>query len=151
MTRGGKGFGNIRWSMQGREGEQMPSSPLIERLTGTFGYPRLESIEAFDAFVGGPGVHLVFVPGDPARNLETDDVAVILPEIVAAFEGRFDVAVATDAIERLVRERAESFQTPNLIFWREGRLLGDIPKVRDWDDYMARVQAILASPGRAVA
>jgi len=138
-------------AMQGRKGEQMPSSPLIERLTGTFGYPRLESLDAFDDFIGSPGVHLVFVPGDPARNLESDDVAVILPEIVAAFEGRFDVAVAGDAIERSVRERVESFQTPNLIFWCAGRLLGDIPKVRDWDDYMARVQAILASSGQAVA
>lgn len=126
----------------------MPS-PLIDRLTGPLGWPLLASMEALDAFAARPGAHGLFVPGDPDKNLETSDAAVILPELVAAFGGVFDCAVVDGAIERAVRTRFEVWPTPSLILLREGALLGAIPKVRDWDDYLARTRAILS--GRAAA
>ena len=125
------------------------TSPLIERLTSGLGWPRLDAMEAVDAFLARPGAHALLVPGDPAKNLETNDAAVIVPEVVAAFRGAFDVAVIADPIERAVRERFEVWPTPSLIFVREGAFLGAIPKVRDWDDYLERTRLILA--GRAAA
>ena len=86
---------------------------------------------------------MLFLTGDPAKNLETNDVAVILPELVRCFGGRFRPAVVDRAIENALRERFEVWPTPSLIFLRDGRMLGAIPKVRDWDDYLARVRAIL--------
>jgi hydrogenase-1 operon protein HyaE len=77
----------------------MPDHPLIDRLTGEFGFPEPDHREARDAYIGAPGVHVLFIPGDPARNLETTDVAVILPELRQAFQGAFDCAVVADAIE----------------------------------------------------
>ncbi len=123
--------------------------PLINRLTDELGWPRLATAEALQAFTAAPGTHALFVPGDPARNLETADVAVILPELRLAFQGAFDCAVVDDAIETAVREAAGVFQTPSLIFFRQGRQLGAIPKVRDWDDYLGRIQTILATPSPA--
>ena len=32
----------------------------------------------------------------------------------------------------------------NLAFWREGRVLGCLPRVRDWSDYMAAIPRLLA-------
>lgn len=122
------------------------SHPLIDRLTTELGWRRLADDAGLDAFAGAPGVHVVFVPGDAARNLETADVAVILPELVQAFQGRFDCAVAEDAVAARVGEAAGVHKTPNLVFWREGRVAGAIPRVRDWSDYMARIEAILAAP-----
>ncbi|GAB4258318.1 MAG: hydrogenase accessory protein [Pararhodobacter sp.] len=120
--------------------------PLIDRLTTEFGWPRLEDAESLDAFVSAPGTHVVFLPGDPARNLETPDVAVILPELRMAFQNRFDCAVAGDALEKPIGERAGTYKTPCLVFFRAGRPIGAIPKVRDWADYMARITHILAAP-----
>jgi hydrogenase-1 operon protein HyaE len=125
------------------------SSPLIDRLTSDLGWPRLETMEAVDAFLARPGTHALLVPGDPARNLETNDAAVIVPEVVRAFGAAFDVAVVAEPVERAVRERFDTWPTPSLIFVREGAFLGAIPKVRDWDDYLERTRLILA--GRATA
>ena len=120
--------------------------PLIDRLTGELGWPLLEDIDSFEEWAAAPGTHVAFVPGDPARNLESADVAVILPELHIAFQRMFDCAVAGDAIEAELRERAQAFKTPSLIFWRGGACIGAIPKVRDWDDYMARITRILQTP-----
>jgi len=125
--------------------------PLIARLSDELGRPRLTDEAALAAFTQAPGVHVLFVPGDPARNLETADVAVILPELRMAFQGAFDCAVVDDAIEAAVRKAAEVYKTPSLLFFREGRLIGAIPKVRDWADYVDRIQRILAAPDPAGA
>ncbi|EBA05810.1 hydrogenase accessory protein [Sagittula stellata] len=122
------------------------SHPLITRLTTEFGWPRFEDMGSLEDWRGGAGAHVLFVPGDPARNLETADVAVILPELRQAFQGRFDCAVCGDAIEEQVRNETKVFKTPSLIFWRAGEMIGAVPKVRDWDDYMARVAHILSLP-----
>lgn len=118
--------------------------PLIARLTEELGWPRLETLEEVTSYTGQPGAHCLFIPGDPAKNLETTDAAVILPEIVQAFQGRFDVAVVAEEIDQAVREAAGVFKTPLLVFFRQGTQLGAIPKVRDWDDYLARTAHILS-------
>ncbi|WP_420336633.1 hydrogenase [Roseibium sp.] len=120
--------------------------PLITRLITDFGWPKLTSMEEVAAFNEAPGVHVLFVPGDPARNLETPDVAVILPELQMAFQGQFDCAVVDEPIEYEVRESAGVLKTPSLIFYREGRLLGGIPKVRDWQEYVQRISQIIVEP-----
>ncbi|NHX28381.1 hydrogenase accessory protein, partial [Escherichia coli] len=60
--------------------------PLIGRLISEFDYPNLASMAQVEAFTQTPGVHVIFVPGDVQRNLETPDVAVILPELRQAFQ-----------------------------------------------------------------
>jgi hydrogenase-1 operon protein HyaE len=123
--------------------------PLIDRLTDQLGWPRLASQSDVAAFVSRPGAHVIFVPGDPERNLETADVAVILPELRMAFQGRFDCAVADDAVEERLRHDTGVLKTPSLIFYRNGAMAGAIAKVRDWDDYMARTAQILSVPQAA--
>ena len=118
--------------------------PLISRLSDDLGWPNLTDAAAVAAYTGQPGVHCLFVPGDPDKNLETTDAAVILPEIVQAFQGKFDCAVVDAAIDYQVRQDAGVFKTPLLIFFRDGQQTGTIPKVRDWDDYLARVTHILS-------
>ncbi|NVO25514.1 hydrogenase accessory protein [Donghicola sp. C2-DW-16] len=123
--------------------------PLIDRLTSEFSWPHLDSAHDVTEFTARPGVHVLFVPGDAARNLETADVAVILPELKQAFQGRFDCGVVGDAIEQQVREDTKVLKTPSLIFFRDGKMIGGIPRVRDWDEYMARITQILAQTADA--
>ena len=120
--------------------------PLIDRLMTEFGWPCLRTEDDVLAFIGRPGVHGLFLPGDWQRNLETPDVAVIVPELVAAFQGRFDCAVVADEMHGGVKESSGINKTPSLIFYRDGACLGGIPKVRDWDDYMARISRFLDLP-----
>ncbi len=117
--------------------------PLIERLTTELDWPHLSTEDEILAWLSRPGVHVLFVPGDARRNLETADVAVILPELHRAFQGRFDCAVVADEMQTNVKESSGVFKTPSLIFYRDGACLGGIPKVRDWDDYMARIARFL--------
>jgi hydrogenase-1 operon protein HyaE len=119
--------------------------PLIARLHAEFGYPRLATEEGVAAFLARPGVHCLLIPGDPRRNLETADAAVILPELRMAFQGAFDCAVVDDAIEAELRERHRALKTPGLLFFRGETFLGAIEKVRDWSDYIGRITRILSS------
>ena len=118
--------------------------PLISRLSSDCGWPHLSHLAAVTTFTEAPGAHCLFVPGNPQKNLESTDAAVILPEIHKAFQGRFDCAVVDECIDYAVREAAGVFKTPLLIFYREGALIGTIAKVRDWDDYLTRVAHILS-------
>ena len=122
------------------------SHPLIERLSTEMGWANLASDSDLAAFTNREGVHVLFVPGDAKRNLETADVAVILPELKLAFQGQFDCAVVDDEIETAVREQTGVLKTPSLIFYRDGQVIGGIPRVRNWDEYMQRIAQILATP-----
>lgn len=120
--------------------------PLVDRLVETEGYPHLTTPADAEGFISTEGAHVVFLPGDAQRNLETPDVAVVLPELRMTFQGAFDCAVATGEAEKWVRETIEFHRTPNLVFFRDGHFLSTLPKVRDWDDYMKRIPQILAMP-----
>jgi hydrogenase-1 operon protein HyaE len=118
--------------------------PLIARLEHEYGYPRLAQAHDVAEFLARPGQHCLFIPGDPRRNLETADAAVILPELRMAFQNGFDCAVIDDAIETALREQYRALKTPGLLFFRGPEFLGAIEKVRDWSDYLARVTHILS-------
>jgi hydrogenase-1 operon protein HyaE len=118
--------------------------PLIARLESEFGYPRLTSVQGVTEFLARTGVHCLFIPGDPRRNLETADAAVILPELRQAFQNAFDCAVIDDAIEAALREHYRALKTPALLFFRGPDFLGAIEKVRDWSDYLGRITHILS-------
>ena len=122
------------------------SHPLITRLTEEFGYPLLKTMADVATFTEADGHHAIFVPGDVSRNLETPDVAVILPELRQAFQGKFDCAVATDSVESELREATKVYKTPSLIFFHGGVCTGGIPKVRDWSDYVERITHLLSQP-----
>ena len=120
------------------------SATLIDRIATEQGWARLDDAEAVEAFIAAAGLRCLFVPGDPAKNLESGDVAVILPELRRAVGEAFEVGLVGAAVERAARERFDVWPTPSLIFVSEGRPLGAIPRVRDWDDYLARLREILS-------
>ena len=123
--------------------------PLISRLTDQLGWPLCSTWEELTEFTERPGWQVAFVPGDVARNLETADVAVILPELRMAFQGVFDCAVIDDAIESRLRHETKVLKCPSLIFFYNGEFVAGIPKVRDWDEYMSRITQILVKPSLA--
>ncbi|SIS70660.1 thioredoxin domain-containing protein [Phaeovulum vinaykumarii] len=119
------------------------TQPLLARLETDLGWPRLCSLSDVAEFTHRPGAHCLLVPGDPQRNLETSDACVILPELRSAFQNAFDCALVDDAIEAQIREAYRALKTPGFLFFRDGRFLGAIEKIRDWDDYLSRIPHIL--------
>ncbi|MBB3104815.1 hydrogenase [Azomonas macrocytogenes] len=116
--------------------------PLLARLTGTLDFPCLDEIE-FERHVQAQDFSVLFFCGDPKRFPESLDVAVILPELLKVFPQLSPALIAHDFEQRLQMRYGFSVW-PTLVFLKAGRYLGSLPKVRDWDEYLAQIPLILA-------
>lgn len=87
---------------------------------------------------------VVLLAGDASRLTESDDVAVILPELEAAFDGAVTPIVAAREAERALQLKYHFTAFPALVFLRRGQYLGAISRVRDWADYLAEIAEILS-------
>lgn len=122
---------------------------LIQALTDKHGYPRLEAA-AIDGFLQGqPQPVALFFSGDPAKAPESHDVAVVLPELVHHFRGRFGVAVITDPSPRL-QARYGFSRWPALVFMLGRRHLGTSARVQNWSDYLSEIDTILQAEPHAL-
>ena len=119
----------------------MPSV-LIRQLTEQHGYPLLTA-EKLDNFLERETTLALFLTEDPRRFPESNDVAVVLPELARAFPGRFKPVLVDRALEPLMKNRYDIAVWPCLVFLRDGRYLGKINKVRDWSEYMELIPQIL--------
>ncbi|AOU97393.1 hypothetical protein BI364_04770 [Acidihalobacter yilgarnensis] len=117
--------------------------PLIDRLTQTLGYTLLDA-DNFEDFVAAAPQCVLFFTEDPASFPESNDVAVILPEIARRFAGRLVPAVVARGYEREIDKRYGVREWPALVFLREGEYLGAIARVQNWQDYVAAIEEILA-------
>lgn len=122
---------------------RLPLPPLVDLLTEVHGYARLDSADDQPWRNDDSNDWVVFLPGHGKGNAETADVAVILPELVRALHPRLSPAVAGEAAERALLARTGMMSLPALVFLRGEALLGSIPRVRDWDDYVQRIATIL--------
>ncbi len=95
-------------------------------------------------FLAATPVHSVlFFAGDPAERAETRDLAVILPQLLESFAGRLRVALVTSDAEPALKERFHVRVLPSLVVLRGSEILGVLPKVYDWAEYLARFEAML--------
>lgn len=121
----------------------MPSV-LINNMIEQHGYPTLD-LESFDTYVNGQEECVLFFTEDPARFPESNDVAMILPELVNEYGGRFSAAVIEQSAQRELQTRYGFNQWPALVFLRKGKYLGTITRVQDWIDYLRMINEILTS------
>lgn len=120
--------------------------PLISRLASRHGIAAVDAaaIDDFLAAHGAAEASVLFFTGDPARWPEAHDVAVVLPELVAAFAGRLHAGVVVREAEPELMRRFGVMVLPSLAVVRGGETLGVVPKIRDWSVYVARIEAWLA-------
>ncbi|HEY2190003.1 MAG TPA: hydrogenase, partial [Caldimonas sp.] len=88
---------------------------------------------------------LLFIE-DPRRIKETLDLVVIVPELQRAFPGRFEIAVLLPEAARKVQPRYGFNHWPALVMLKDGRYVGAIDGLRNWDDYIERLGALLVAP-----
>ncbi len=86
---------------------------------------------------------LLLFAGDPAQRVEAMDVAVIFPELLKAFRGRLRGAVVAAGAEKSLGERFHVDVLPSLAVIRNGATIGVIPRIRDWAEYLEKIEAFL--------
>lgn len=125
------------------------SHPLIDNLISNLGYAEI-SLDNHDEFVAQSGMNVLFFPGDPTTVRDATDVAVVLPELVSAFEGRLRIGVVTDVFgDGLNLKRQYGFtEYPALVFIRTGNYVGTITRIQDWSDYLNGIGDLFAASPR---
>ena len=121
----------------------MPS-PLIENMIEQYQYPVL-TLNTFDDYINSQAECVLFFTENPTRFPESNDVAMILPELVKEYGGRFNAAVINQSAQRELQSRYGFNEWPALVFLREGKYLGTICKVQDWIVYLQLINQILSS------
>ena len=122
---------------------------LIDRLLTEFGYTEIR-LANHEEFVGRPGMNVLFFPGDPTTVRDATDVAVVLPELVAAFDGQLNPGVVTDVFGdgKELKSVYGFREYPSLVFVRAGEYVGAISRVQDWTDYLNKIRELLVAPPR---
>ncbi len=124
-------------------------STLIQNMLERHQYPVVDET-TLDDFLQAHEEVVLFFAENPRQYPESDDVAMILPELVKAFDGRFQAALVDQSAEKALQQRYGFSTWPSLVFLRNGRYLGVISKVQNWDDYLREIRQILESePARA--
>src|SRR3974377_501016 len=114
---------------------------FIERI----GVPLIEEGNV-ETVLGGRGEHhrfLLLLAGDPAQRPEATDVAIIFPELLKAFEGRLFGALVAAGAEKSLGQRFPAGVLPSLAAIRGDATIGVIPRVRDWSEYLEKIETFL--------
>ncbi|GAB4356325.1 MAG: hydrogenase expression/formation protein HupG [Oricola sp.] len=117
-------------------------SPLLQSIIDREGY-RVVSHEELDAVAGSVVFAMLFVAGDADRIAESDDVAVVVPELDKVFEGAVTPLIVNRESEREIQRRYRFNAFPALVFLRRGEYLGAITRIHDWTDYLRDIPEIL--------
>ncbi len=119
------------------------TSPLIEALVERHGFAVVDEA-SLDDFLLANEHAVLFFPGDAERLVESNDVAVILPEILKVYGRKLAPALVAKASERQLQRRFRFNAFPSLVFMRRDGYLGVLSRVLDWSDYLAEIPAMLA-------
>lgn len=118
-------------------------SPLLTTIIDRHAYPVLAHAD-IPAFASAHAHCVLFFAGDAERLMESDDLAVILPELIKASAGKLVPCIVARESERVLQRMYRFSAFPALVFLRRGEYLGAISHVRDWADYMREIPEILA-------
>ncbi|MCQ8130374.1 hydrogenase [Methylomonas rivi] len=107
---------------------------------------RLPLLDAdnYDNFVYSHDTVVLFFRNDPTLFPESQDVQVILPELLKVFNSQLQGAVIDRSIERELQARFHFTTWPALVFLRRGEYLGVITGIKDWQEFGQEFARILA-------
>jgi hydrogenase-1 operon protein HyaE len=123
----------------------MTLHPLVERLITHHGAQPI-TLHTLPAWLEQDGDQVLFFAGDPVRFPEGVDVAVVLPELQAAFSRRFQIGVVQRDDEDAIARRFGSQRWPALVFLRDGQYVATIAGMRDWEVYLREIGQALQTP-----
>lgn len=122
--------------------DAMPT-PLIDRLTDELNYPMLD-LSNIDGFLAEHDFSVLFFTEDIKRFPETNDVAVVLPELLTVFPG-LNPAVISRIDEKKLQSLYGFRAWPALVFMHREQYLDAITGIQDWSEYLSQIKTILTS------
>ncbi len=126
------------------------ATPLIDRLTEELNYPMLD-LSNIDTFLADNDFSVLFFTEDIKRFPETNDVAVVLPELLTVFPDLKPAVISRNDEKKL--QSLYGFRAwPALVFMRGEQYLDVITGIQDWSDYLSQIKTILTSePSRPLS
>lgn len=92
---------------------------------------------------------VLFFTGDPEKKLETADVAVVLRELLQAYDPVLRAGMIDRADETVLKQRAKVTLLPSLSFFHGPDHLETLSKIQDWSVYAERLPRLLERAGLA--
>lgn len=120
-------------------------SGLLDKLVAQHGIADLDSA-GFQAFMDGVGDGVVLLTEEPDTAVESWDMVVILPELLAAIGVGLRAAVMRPESARMILARFGMSRLPALLFLRDGAYVGVIEGLRDWSDFVVECAEMLKKP-----
>jgi hydrogenase-1 operon protein HyaE len=117
---------------------------LLERLDREAVLPSIGAAQLASHAAATPLLAVLFT-GDPTMSPESWDVAVVLPELLAACSG-VRGCVLDPAQSASAAERYGVGKLPAVVVLRDGTYLGVIEGMRDWQPFVADLQRLVAAP-----
>lgn len=111
----------------------MSADALLDITTDPRG--RSLGFEGLAGFLAEPGCGVAFVAGEPGRRPESQDVAVVLRELLRDPMLRVRVGVVEGALTDDVKERFDLRIEPTLVLVRDGEIRTVLPGIKDWAVY----------------
>ena len=118
--------------------------PLVAQLFSKHGFTEITPENCAEWTQARGRTLLVFIE-DPGRFKETLDLAVIVPELCRAFPGRFDVGVLLPEAAREIAVRYGFRRWPAFVMLADGKYVGAVDGLRNWDEYLTEVARLLAA------
>lgn len=118
--------------------------PLLQRLVQQTGGAVLDADTVGD-WIDQPGAAMLVFAEDPDRYKETLDLAVIVPELHASRARAFRVGLLVPAAARALAARYGFARWPAFVMLRDGRYVGAVDGIRDWDEYLGELDRLLAA------
>jgi hydrogenase-1 operon protein HyaE len=118
--------------------------PLIQRLYDDYGYPEV-TLQTHDDFISQPGIAVLFFAGDPKLFRDTTDIAVVLPELVQAFDGALHPGVVADVDGKALQQHYGFAAWPSLVFLRDGGYLGCLTGIQNWSEYLQAISDLVVA------
>lgn len=119
----------------------------IQRLLDQ-GHALLVDEAGLSDFLGRSEHSALFFAGDPTRYPESNDLAVILPELVREFREIFQVGLVASVDEKALAQRYGIHYYPSLVMFCGEGYLGAITKLQDWSTYCAEIDRLLKAEPR---
>jgi hydrogenase-1 operon protein HyaE len=123
----------------------MMRSPLIQNLIDEHNCALITEDSA-DDFLRQHEHVVLFFTENPKHFPESNDVAVILPELIKSFTGQVVAAVVDESAERALHRRYAFNKWPALVFLRRSEYLGVISGMQNWQEFKHEFERLLAGP-----
>lgn len=119
------------------------SRAVLDHLTGPCGCPLLDQAGA-ESFLSDPSPALLLFLGDVEQRRESVDVAIVMRELIAAYQGRLRVGLVRRDAEAALKPRFGIKQIPSVVAVAKGETQALLPNILDWSAYRDAVDALLA-------